>query len=488
MKVLLIFPPKGFTSKEPLPSLGLISLAAVLEKNGIAVQVIDASIDKLSWAELKKFIENSKAQIIGITCLTEFRFESFKTAQIAKQTLPESWVLIGGPHPTFTAEDTLFNNPEIDIVVRGEGEYILPDLCQAYKNKLELKDIDGITYRKEGKIIHNSPAPVIKDLDSLPFPARHLLPIEKYNFRLFVPGKGWRSTTHLITSRGCPFGCSFCITSQMSGRIWRARSPENVMAELEEIIEQSGIKTIWFYDDTFTMNKERVLKICDLILKKNLRIDFTCSIRVDTVDKELLKAMKEAGCFKVFFGIESGSPRILEKVCGKRITLEQVKNLSAWLDELEIVKNPSYIVGFPGETREDAQLTLDLMDEIGGQVSLSFLRIYPGTGIEKMALEKNILPRDFFWSDIKSQKAISVGAAHGQAPLFIDTLSWEELSDIAMAWALKSKVPLWRRLPEAIQGVKSLADLKRLWVVGKSYIRKKFKIRVKMSHFKFDNE
>lgn len=473
MKVLLIFPPKGFTSKEPLPSLGLISLAAYLKKEGIQVEVIDASVNRLSWRSLKREIKKAQAQIIGITCLTEFRFESFAASRAAKKVSPESWVVIGGPHPTFCDRDTLLYNPAVDMVVRGEGENILLDLCRAYENKLKIEDISGITYRKGGKIRQNPDASLIQDLDNLPFPARELVPIEKYNFRLFVPGEGWRQTTHLITSRGCPFGCSFCITSQMSGRLWRARSPESIIAELEEIIRNTGIRTIWFYDDTFTMSKERVLKICDLIVKKNLNIKFTCSIRADTVDKGLLTAMKEAGCFKIFFGVESGSQRILDEVCGKKITLEQVRCLSRWLDELGIVKNPSYIIGFPSETMKEAQMTLDLMREIGGQVSLSFLRIYPGTRIEKIAKEKNILTDNFSWSNLKSQKSISVGAAHGQAPLFIDTLSWTELSQLAVDWAVESKISIWKRIPEAIKGVRSFSDLKHLFIAGKSYFKRK---------------
>ena len=477
MKVLLIFPPKGFTTKEPLPSLGLISLAAFLESKGVEVEVIDASVNKLSWGKLKRCIKKANAQIVGVTCLTEFRFESFKTASLAKEVLPQSWVVIGGPHPSFADKDTLLANPRIDIVVRGEGEYILWNLCQAFNGEVALKDILGITYREEGKIFKNPSAPLIEDLDNLPLPARRYLEMEKYKFRLFVPGKGWSTTTHLVTSRGCPFGCSFCITSKMSGKLWRARSPENIVSELEEIIRNTGIKTIWFYDDTFTMDKKRVEKICQLIIEKKLNIDFTCSVRVDTVDKDLLKLMKRAGCFKIFFGVESASQRILDEVCGKRISLDQVRQLSSWLDELGIIKNPSYIIGFPTETVEEARLTLKLMKEIGGQISLSFLRIYPGTKIEEIAKERGILPEGFNWSSKQFQKTLSVGAAHGQAPLFIDTLSWTDLSNLAMEWAIESKVPLWRRIPRAIRGIKSFDDLGHLLVAGSSFLKNKIKKR-----------
>jgi radical SAM superfamily enzyme YgiQ (UPF0313 family) len=278
----------------------------------------------------------------------------------------------------------------------GGHPFYTQHLCHALWDGKDLSKIPGISYRKNGEIIHNPPADLPADLDALPFPARHLMDMKRYNFRLDVPGKGSFPAAHIITSRGCPFHCSFCATSKLSGRRWRHRSPENVLAELENILKnQPEVKAVWFHDDTFTMNKKRVEAICNGILERKLDIAFTCSIRVDTVDYPLLKKMRDAGCFKIFFGVESGSPRILDEVCQKQITLEQVETVSKWLDDLGIEKNPGYIISFPEETLEDAEQTLRFMQKVGGVASMSLLRIYPGTRIEEVARERGILRKTF---------------------------------------------------------------------------------------------
>lgn len=475
MKVMLLFPPKGFTSKDPLPSLGLLYIASVLEKEGIPVEVVDASLERYSWRALRTRYLRSRPDILGITTLTEFCFEAYKAGQLAKDVLPDCKVVVGGPHSSFCPDDILTHVPSLDIVLRGEGEYAFLELCNALDSGKDLSEILGVSYRDNGRIIHNPPSPLIKDLDQLPFPARHLLPIEKYNFRLFVPQKGLLAATHMMTSRGCPFGCSFCITTQLLGRTWRARSAENVIREVEDIVENFKINTIWFYDDVFTMSKKRTMEICDLILKRRLDINFTCSIRVDTVDKEILTKMKEAGCFKVFFGVESGSQRILDQVCGKKITIEQVRRLSRWLDELGIIKNPGYIISFPEETHQDASKTMELIKEIGGEVSLSFLRIYPGTKIEDVAKQKGILSQNFSWSRRQDRRGLSLPAAHGSAPIFMDKLSWDEISQITAEWAQIRRVSVWRRIPGVIKGMKSWSDVVRLVSLGRRYLIQKAK-------------
>jgi len=474
-KVLLIFPPKGFSSKEPLPALGLIYLAAMLEKDGIPVKILDAAVEHLSWRSLRKRIKEESPDIVGITSLTEFRYEAFKTARIAREVLGKDIpVTIGGPHVSLTAADTMRFQPDIDVVVRGEAEYTFLELCYALWEDRDLSGIMGISYRKNGEIIHNPPADLPADLDALPFPARYLMDMKRYNFRLDVPGKGRVPAAHIITSRGCPFHCSFCATSKLSGRRWRNRSPENVLAELEDILKkQPEVKAVWFYDDTFTMNKRRVEEICDGIIERNLDIAFTCSIRVDTVNYDLLKKMREAGCFKVFFGVESGSPRILDEICQKQITLEQVETVSKWLDDLGIEKNPGYIISFPEETLEDAEQTLNFMKKVGGIASMSLLRIYPGTRIEEVARERGMLPPDFSWSRLDQPLPNQFSAAHGSSPIFIDRLSWEELSDLTLQWAQYQGISPWKKLPGVLKNIRSWQDARHVWTMGWRYLKKK---------------
>ena len=477
MKVLLLFPPRGFSSKEPLPPLGLLYLATVLKQNGIAVEVVDTAVEKFTWNDLKEKLLRTRPQVVGITSLTEYRFEAFRTAELAKKIVPEALVVMGGPHVSLTAEDTLRHVPGVDLVIRGEGEGSFLQLIRGLQEGRPLSEVRGLSFREDGRIRHNPPADLIKDLDRIPFPDRDLLPAKKYPFTLAVPGRGRLPAAHIITSRGCPFGCSFCATSQLAGRTWRARSPENVISEIEALIDRYQLRTIWFYDDTFNMNKARVERICELILEKKLDINFTCSIRVDLADRAFLQKMKAAGCFKVFYGVESGSQRVLDEVCGKKITLDQVRQVSRWLDEVGIIKNPGYIISFPGETREDARATMALIKEIGGEASLSLLRIYPGTKIEKFAKERNFLPPQFRWSCQEDSKNLTFKAAHGNSPIFLDQLSWDDLAAFSMEWADQQNIPLWKRLPQALRGIRSFQDLGRLLALGKNYLRQKSKSR-----------
>ncbi len=469
-RVMLIFPPGGFSTKDPLPPLGLAFLGAVLEREGIPVAIIDAAAERLSPRELRRRIAEFRPDLVGVTVLTEFRFSSFDTARLAREAAPDAVVILGGPHVTLAAEDTARHVPEADIVVRGEAEKTILLLIRALAESGDPAGVPGLTWR-EGDTVRSTPdAPLVRDLDALPFPARHLLPMDTYRFTLDVPGVGKRPAAHTITSRGCPFGCSFCATSTMMGMKWRARSADNVLAEVEQVVGQ-GIDTLWFYDDTFTMARKRVADICQGIIDRGWKLHFTCSIRVDTVDRDLLALMKRAGCFKVFFGVESGNQETIDRVCGKRISLDQVRDVARWCDELGIQKNPGYIIGFPGETEEQARETVRFMGEIGGQASLSFLRIYPGTAIERIARETGIISPGFSWSDREMRGGTSVGAAHGNSPLFLDTLSWQAMSRLSVEWAARERIPLWRKIPRALLAVRSWRELRLLAVTGREYLR-----------------
>jgi len=476
MKVLLLFPPKAFSTKELMPPLSLAYLSAVLEKNDIEVEVLDALVEGCSWRELKKRLVRAKPDIVGITCFTEGRFESFKSAKIAKESLPDSVVVMGGPHVSLCPHDTLLNVPWVDVVVRGEGEITLLEICENLKKEIDLEGIQGISYiNKKGEMVHNSSRPFIRDLDSLPFPAFHLFPLEKYNLKLDVPGEGKLPAMNVITSRGCPFECVFCATSKLYGRRWRARTPANVIEELTYLSETYGTRAIYFCDDTFTMNKKRVEDICDLIIDRGLDLKWRCEVRVDTVDKALLTKMKDAGCYEVFYGVESGSQRILDSVVNKKITIEQVRKVSGWLDEIGMTKNPSYILSLPDETLEEALQTIELMQELGGEPSLSVLRIYPGTELEKIAHRKGVLPSNFSWSK-QSNDAISLPAIHGSAPIYREKLSWKEIIELAMFWAQEFKrYPLSKRIPDAIKKIKSWKDLRKLLTILKVYVEYKTK-------------
>jgi radical SAM superfamily enzyme YgiQ (UPF0313 family) len=474
MKVLLVYPPRGFNTKNLMPPLGLAYIAAVLEEDDIKVEVVDAEVERLSWKALQKRCEESKPDVIGVTSLSESRFESFKSAEIAKHAIPDSIVLMGGPHASLTAEDTLANIPSVDVVVRGEGEYTVKELCDVIETDGDLHSVDGISFRENGNIIHNKNRQLIEDIDTLPLPAHHLLPLDKYKFTLNVPGKGKLPAMNVITSRGCPIGCTFCATSKILGKRWRARSPANIILELEYLIEKYGTKAIFFYDDLFTMNKKRTFELCNLMIERELDLNYICMTRVDTLDKPLLTKMKESGCYRIHYGVESGSQKILDNIVEKKIKINQVKQVSKWLDELGIIKNAFFIVSFPEETLEDANMTLALMNELGGEPSLSFLKVYPGTEIERIAKEKGVIPADFSWSKESNSAIFSIPAIQGNVPLFIDKLNLEELTEIAITWTeMRKDYSIFSRIIDIVRNIRSYEDIKRIAVFSKIYVKRK---------------
>jgi anaerobic magnesium-protoporphyrin IX monomethyl ester cyclase len=475
MKIMLLLPPMGFLneSEYDMPPLGLAYLAAVLEQNNIEVEIVDAHIEQYSWKKIEEKFIKSKPDIVGVTFTTETRFDGFKCIKLAKKTIPDAVVIAGGPHVTFTAQDTLANVPELDIICRREGESTILELVREIEKEVDLKSILGISFRQNGKIVHNLDRPFIKNLDDIPYPARHLLSMDKYDFVIDVPGKGKIKATNVMTSRGCPIGCCFCSTTEMWGRQFRARSPQNVVEEIEHIIDNYGIQGFWFFDDTFTMNKKRVDDICNLILDKELDISWFCDVRVDTIDKNILKKMKEAGCYSIAYGVESGSQRILDEVIGKKISLEQVKNVKKWCNELGILSSGLFIISCPTETYQEAHETLEFMKELGGENSINILKVYPGTRIESLAKQKGIIPEDFLWGHPNSQ-TVTMPSITGNAPLFIDQLTWEEICEILFEWTKISKYPIYKKLPQALKDMRSFGDLKRLTTMGKIYIKQKF--------------
>lgn len=396
-KVVLVNPPevKFKVTKDPMPPLGLAMLAAMLEQENISVSIIDGALDKIDVEKIGDIVKDEQPAVIGVTGTTWNRFDSFETMRILKKELPDIPIIYGGPHATFATEDTLQNLPEVDIVVKGEGEYIFPKLVKAIFAGKDISTIDGIGFRKNGEIVINKNALPIADIDELPQPARHLLKIKEYNETLF----GKKSTT-VMTSRGCPIECVYCSTSMLWGKSYRCRSPKLIGDEIESLIEKYGIEAVWFFDDTLTLRRNHVEGLISEIKSRNLDIIWYCEVRVNTVDKELLKAMYDAGCRYISFGVETGSPRIL-KTINKGITLPQVENVIDWCNELGIETKAFFMLGLPDETVEDAKMTIDLIKKYKNKVTTIALAggtsILPGTRMEKWAKEKEYFPRDFSW-------------------------------------------------------------------------------------------
>jgi anaerobic magnesium-protoporphyrin IX monomethyl ester cyclase len=258
VKTVLINPPplKGVYRHQLYLSIGLAYLAAVLEENDHEVTVIDCPASEIDLIKLKEKLISMDAQLIGITSMTPTIQSALQVANVAKEACPDAMIVLGGPHTTFMDEQVLEEEKNVDLIVRGEGEQTLLEITQNISNSRKLNQIQGITFRNNGQITRTPNRKYIQNLDELPRPAYHHFPLEKY--RLFG-----RRILPIITSRGCPSQCSFCTTSRIFGKAFRARSPKNVVDELEWLRDEHGADAFSFYDDTFTLNKNRALEICE---------------------------------------------------------------------------------------------------------------------------------------------------------------------------------------------------------------------------------
>lgn len=391
VKVTLINPPAPQVETFSLlgitvPPLGLAYLAAVLENNGHSVRIIDAPALNLSLLQIRRELERDQPDVIGVTSTTPTIYEALAVVRTARKVCPNAVTVVGGPHASFFATETLKGCRELDVVCKGEGEKTMLELAQAVERKESLSNVKGIVFHSGDNIMETTPQPWIKDLDSLPFPARHLLPMDRYT----ILGK--KSVIgNIISSRGCPFNCAFCASSLLFGRIFRARSPKNVVDEIEQLVHDYRPETIEFSDDLFTLDKKRTEAICDEIERRGLDISWACSSRVDTISRALLQRMKRAGCMLIYYGVESGSQRVLN-LMKKRISIEQIVKAIKWTKEVGIEALASFIIGFPGETREDVEKTIAFAKKLDTDYAqFSFATPYPGTELYRLAKERGLL-------------------------------------------------------------------------------------------------
>lgn len=363
-KVTLINPP--LTTEERyrklskvgsvLPPLGLCSIASVLEKEGHDVNILDGQF--IDESEILKKSLNSDIVCMGGPAMAYPKIVSL--AEKIKQQNRDIKVIVGGNH--MTAVPTLaIKSRFIDFGVVGEAEITMAELVKAIESDKPTKKIKGIAYTKGEKIMMTKQRELIKDLDELPMPARHLLP----PLHLYKPNaQNYKRlpSTSMISSRGCTFNCSFCDHS-LFGRTFRSHSPERVVEEMEMLKEKYRINEVWFVDDTFTLNKKRVLEICRLIKEKKLDMSWNCLSRVDTIDKSLLKSMKESGCWLINYGIDSGNQKVLCDV-NKRATLQQAKNAIQWTKEANMESKGFFIIGLPTDTEETIDDTIEFAKEL----------------------------------------------------------------------------------------------------------------------------
>lgn len=381
------------------PPLGLLWIAAALERDGFSVAIYD---EQVAEEDFEDFLAGSKPRLALLSGTSHGRFRAFDYASAIKRFDPSITVAYGGPHASFTAAETLARIPDIDLIGHGEGEETCLELA-AWKVRgggwpADLKKIKGITYRKEGGLATTTPRERLANLDSLPLPARHLVPMGRYRLvmdMLGVPG------TIIITSRGCPVCCAFCSESFFFGKRYYTRGAHGIVDEVEQLMTQYGVRGLVIFDSTFSLKRKHVEDFCDELERRRVDVPWQCQVRVDTVDKALLARMQETGCYTICFGVESADENVLDYI-SKGITLERALDVMKWADELGLYTKVSFSLGHPGETYEQAKETNKFARTYARYMTFRGynpgVRIYPGTRVEAYAREHGLMPPGFDWA------------------------------------------------------------------------------------------
>lgn len=395
-KALLIVPPTGLYIREdrcqtpierlatvaPRPPIDLLYIAAVLEQAGVECQVRDYPMIKGDWGSLEQDLRNFHPDILILSITTPSIENDLIAAEIAKKIDPEIITIAKGAHFNYLDKATLSQFPSLDIVTRGEYELTFKDIV----TQSDLTQVLGITYSVNGKIYRNPDRPFLENLDELPFPARHLIDNKMY----VRPDTGEPQTT-LIAHRGCPFQCIFCLSTQVAGTRLRLRSPENIIKEIQQCISSFGIKNYLFRADTFTLNKNWTMELCQKIKQAKLDIAWSTSTRVDAVDEQLLKEMKSAGCWLLAFGIETGDNSILELI-GKKNSLEEARQAIKLCKKVGIKTSLYFLLGLPWESEKTFNTTVSFAKELNPDfVEFFYVYPFPGTKLYQYVVDHGLL-------------------------------------------------------------------------------------------------
>ncbi len=375
-----------------LPPLGLAYIAASLEKEGFEVQMLDNYLLKKPTREIKKMLWQLKPEVVGITCGSATYHQCVETAKAAKEALPSCKVVVGGWHPSYMPESMLMHK-EIDYAVTGEGERAMTELSSTIigeKDSTTLADIDGLVYRNQGTILKNAPK-FISNMDEIPFPARHLLPMQLYDRTIeFLDAK---PADVMSITRGCPYNCAFCETKKLWGKTCRSFSPQRVIDEIKYMIDTFKTKGIYFINDNFTLKRKATIELCNLLEKNKFDLEWVCDTRVNLVSREILRKMRKAGCKTIWFGVESGSPHVLEKI-NRDITLEQTETAFKLCREEGIQIACSFMLGFPNETLKDLETTLKFAKKLDPDwCQFNIFIAYPDSSLYQELLQSGVYDR-----------------------------------------------------------------------------------------------
>jgi anaerobic magnesium-protoporphyrin IX monomethyl ester cyclase len=447
MRALLVNPYYPI-DETPSPPLGLAFIAAALEKAGIEVKVLDYVVFPYSQAKLAAELKTFRPAFMGLTAVTMTLDNAMAVVQDAKAAEPGLITVMGGPHVTFRARKTLAEHPELDAVVLGEGEETVVDLARAIENGQAWHSIKGLVFRNGPEIVDTGHKPPGIDIDTLPLPARHLLPLGRY--------RALNLAISMTTSRGCPFKCIFCVGRKMVGAKVRYRNPVRVVDEMVSLAAY-GFSQINLADDLFTANAAHCKAVCAEILKRGLKIKWTSFARVDTVSLEVLERMKAAGCTAVSFGVETGSPAIL-KTIRKGITLDQVVAAVNLCTQAGLLPHASFILGLPGETEQTLEETLAFgrhLEELGVSYGFHLLAPFPGTEVRERCNDYDIRITTNDWRQYHANRAIVENS--GIRPAVLDQVasSWMKRFDLWLA-DVEKRMALDQALPEEAAQIDNL--------------------------------
>jgi anaerobic magnesium-protoporphyrin IX monomethyl ester cyclase len=384
MKILFLIPRLEANTNPPL---GVAYIAAYIRSKGYGdVEILDPTFEDMNYVFNR--LEKTDYDVLGISSYTMNYNLSLKFAKYVKSKNKNCKIVFGGIHPTILYEDVIKENIT-DYVVIGEGEYTFYELLETIKNSGNLNTVDGLVFKQNGQIIKNKDRVLIQDLNSLPFPARDLLPMKNY-LNANYGRTAWsvkQPATSIVTTRGCPFHCTYCSSHLMFGRKTRYRSIENILSEIDHLAEKYNIKGLSIVDDTFIINKDHIYKFVDELKKRKYKMEFICNGRVDTIDKGVLAALKSVGCEGIAFGVESGSQDVLDNILKKGIKLEQVKDAFKWSYEVGIPTDGYFMIGIPGETEEDIKETIRFSKQLKATASNFAINIpMPKTELYDIAL------------------------------------------------------------------------------------------------------
>ncbi len=365
-------------------------LASALEEEGHEVRIVDSVAQGYGLNELARELRAFDPDVVGLTATTPSIYRAYEVARLAKELLPNCTVVLGGPHASFMSVEVLKECPHVDVVVRGEGELTFCDLVNRLARGLGPRGVRGITYREGGIVKWEEPRPLIKDIDVIPWPAYHKLPMDKYHF------EGLRFGV-MLTSRGCPYRCIFCASSKLMGKVWRGRKAEDVVEEARFLMEEFGIREIEFLDDTFTLNMKRAKRIADLMAKEGLDLSWSCSSRANTMNEELAWSLRKAGCHSIYLGVESAWQKTLNFL-KKGITIRQVLDAFKAIKKAGLNVVATFILGIPCETRDMMLSTIRFARKMKPTLAqFTIFTPYPGTEAYERAVRENaLLTRD--WS------------------------------------------------------------------------------------------